>query len=232
MNTPGSFLDSVNSTLSVRIFGNLADDLTLAPQKGSDLGKVYGSDELLFARIVGAQVSGMCFALPRPIFLIVPGKGDDPQGCSQFGDKTKYRMWSFPKGEPVVSLIHNVGSVEDAVGSGLKPFVDIQADFHFHDVSLNGTVLTANLRSYLKIHQSIPWPGSDINIVIIDRDDRFTIDFSSVPCITVFSIGVASAQVCYHPNPNRICGEVVVGIDLPWPIGHWGQTFTIACLNF
>ncbi len=231
MASTASMTESVADLISVKLFGNLITDLKWDLSGSSSISRSYQSDKLGVAKIQGAKILGKCERLPFPVFSVVPGNGEDPSGCDEFGDPGKFRMWSLPKGSNLISLQPSVGPVEAILAPAVRPRVDVNADFHFHDVSIAGTQITASLRSYLKLHQSIPWPGHDIDIVVIDRDDRFSIDFSSLPCIPVYSISVATAQICYHPNPNRICGEVVVGIDLPWPLNHWGQTFTIACVN-
>jgi hypothetical protein len=222
-----SFISAVDDLLVVRMYGKKAIDLTLMSGKESKLAKQYGAKSVSFAWLYGAKVLGLCQRFPKPLLVVVPDNDEDPDGCDEFADPKVYRMWTLPKGSPLVKVAHEVVKVEEIALTGLETY----ADFHFHDVQLNGTVLSAKLRSYLRLRLGGPFGSTIFDITIIDRDDTLSFDFNQVPCVTVFTIaGIANAQVCFHANPNRICGEVVVGIDLP-VIGHWGQTFTIACVN-
>jgi hypothetical protein len=225
-----NFLSTVDDMLVIRLYGKKVVDLSVKPTKDSMLVNAYSGASISFARIYGAKILGTCQRLPAPLLAIVPDTDKDPDGCDEFADPKEFRMWTLPKGAPIVKLAYDVGNAEEIVPSGVRPFLDVNADFHFHDVQLNGTVISGKLRSYLHLHQSGPFGTTLFDVTVVDRDDTLSFDFNQLPCITVFSIGVASAQVCFHANPNRICGEAVVGIDLP-VIGHWGQTFTIACVN-
>jgi hypothetical protein len=166
----------------------------------------------------GGKGNNTC--LPEPLLTLVPDSDRDPDGCDEFSDPKQFRMWVLPKGSPIVKLTHEVVAAEQVAPAEVRPFLDVNADFHFHDVQLNGTVITGKLRSYLRLHQSGPFGTTLFDIVVVDRDDTISFDFNQLPCITVFSIGPASAQVCFHANPNRICGEVVVGMICQlWGIG-------------
>jgi hypothetical protein len=226
MTASANFLSAIDDLLVVRLYGKKVEDLNIVATKekgkNSPLMKAYGESVLSFAWIYGAKVLGACRRLPTPLLLLVPEPDSDPLGCEDFSDPKQYRMWVLPKGGPLVKLIHQVVTAEEVVSAGGQPLLNVDFDFHVHDVQISGTVVSGKLRSFLRVQ----------GFTVVDRDDSFSIDFSSLPCVTVFSIAVASAQICYHPNPNRICGEIVVGVDLPWPIGHWGQTFQIACVNF
>ena len=221
-----SFISAVDDLLVVRIYGKKTIDLSIASAKDSYLVKGYGAASVSFAWIYGAKVLGLCQRFPKPFLIIVPDNDKDPDGCDEFADPKQYRMWTLPKSTPVVKLNHQVVLAEEIALAGLE----VSADFHFHDVQVTGTVISAKLRSYLRLRLPGPFGSTIFDITVVDRDDTLSFDFNQLPCVTVFSIGVASAQVCFHANPNRICGEVVVGIDLP-VIGHWGYTFTIACVN-
>jgi hypothetical protein len=219
------FITSINDSLSVSLYGKKITDLVLQKPDRSPLLDFYKQD-IILAQIYGARVLGQCKRLPVPLIAFVPNTGEKPSGCDEFNNPDEYTMWVVPNGGPLVVLSSDTVNAAEVI----RPRgIDVQADFHFHDVTLNGTVLSASLRSYLKLHCCI-WSACQ-DIVVVDRDDRFSWDFSSIACYPIYSIGVATAQVCFHPNPNRICGEVVVGIDLPLGLGHWGQTFTIACVN-
>ena len=223
-------LSIIDEALVIRLYGKKLPDLSLDPKSLSDslIAKHYSGLPLGFASVYGADVFGKCYKSPSPFIAIVPGPGEDPVGCGEFSDPKVYRMWTLSKGDPLVKLKYEVGTAEAVAVPEVTPLVDVDADFHIHDVKLTGTVVSAKLRSYLRLRQSTPF--GNIDVTVIDRDDTISFDFNQIPCITVFSIAVASAQICFHANPNRICGEVVVGVDLPI-IGHWGQTFTIACVN-
>jgi hypothetical protein len=227
-----NFLPAVDDLLVVRLYGKKIEDLTINPAKQakSPLIDAYSGSALAFAWIYGAQVLGACRKVPTPFLAVVPDTAVDPVGCDEFGDPKEYRMWVLPSGAPLVKLSHQLVTAEQVLAPDVRPFLDVNADFHLHDVQLNGTVISAKLRSYLHLHQSGPFGTTLFDITVVDRDDTLSFDFNQLPCVTVFTIAVASAQICFHANPNRICGEVVVGIDLP-VVGHWGQTFTIACVN-
>jgi len=222
-----SFVSSIDDLIVVRLYGKKVIDLNVSSSKDSILAKEYGTKGVVFAWLYGAKVLGICQQLPKAVLIVVPDTDEDPAGCDQFANPEVYRMWTLPKGSPIVKLTHEVLQVEQIALTGLE----VDADFHFHDIQLNGTVISGKLRSYLRVRLGGPFGSTIFDTTIIDRDDTLSFDFNQIPCITVFTIaGIANAQVCFHANPNRVCGEVVVGIDLP-VIGHWGQTFTIACIN-
>jgi hypothetical protein len=219
--------DLVSEQLTVTLYGD--------PVKGFEirhpLGEVVsqpGKDILLPVRVAGIKTFGACVILPSPILLLLPGAGQELKVPECGWEKPKQKWSLDPK---FTTAAINITPVAIGDLAKLRPSLDVQADFHLHDVHLDGTTIRGKLRSYLHLHQSLPFPLPDINVTVVDRDDAFAINLAPGTCITVFSIGVASAQVCYRANPNRICGEVQVGIDLP-VIGHWGQNFTIACVNF
>ncbi len=230
MTDNSNFLSTIDESLVIRLYGKKAPDLTVASTKDSALVETYSIAGIVFAWIYGAKVLGICKRLPKPVLVIVPDADKDPKGCQEFGDPKQFRMWTLPKGSPLVKLAYEVGTAEEISSPVIQPFLDVMADFHIHDVKLTGTVITGKLRSYLRLRQPGPFGTTLFDITVVDRDDTISFDFTEFSCITVFSIGVASAQICFHANPNRICGEVVVGINLPI-IGHWGQTFTLACVN-
>lgn len=232
MSTKSSLVSEIDESLSIRIYGKKMQDLALsASSDGSILQKKYEVTGLEFASVYGVMFLGECQKLPKPLLLLLPSNDVDPVGCGEFSDPKEFRMWTLPHDAPLVALEKAVGSANEIVSRVLRPRLDVNADFRVHDVRIDGTVVRGKLRAYLHLHQSGPFGSTIFDVTVVDRDDDFSINLVPSTCITVFSIGVASAQVCYRENPNRICGEAQIGIDLP-VIGHWGQNFTIACVNF
>lgn len=232
MSSKQSFFSVVDASLSIRVYGKSADDLTLNVAAGDTLvASQYGATKPTFAWVYGIGFLGNCRALPKPLLLLMQDGGSDPTGCGQFGDPKEFRMWVLPKDAPVVALTQQIGSVQDVLGGDISVLVDITSDFRVYNVRVDAGKIKGRVRAYLRLRQPGPFGSTLFDIVVIDRDDEFSIDITPGLCITVFSVGVASAQICYRDNPNRICGEVQVGIDLPI-IGHWSQNFPIACVDF
>uniref|UniRef100_Q01RE2 Uncharacterized protein n=1 Tax=Solibacter usitatus (strain Ellin6076) TaxID=234267 RepID=Q01RE2_SOLUE len=229
MTTELGFFDVVDQSLQISVYGKTAVGISIDKSAAqSAFAQPYAQTGIVFAWIYGFGFMGTCTKLAKPALVVLPNSAQDPKGCSEFADPKQYRMWTLPKDSVITALDQKVGTVEGLV---IRPFLDIQSDFRIHDVTFDGTTLRGKVRAYLHLHQSGPFGTTIFDITVVDRDDSFS--FSLVPdlCITVFSIGVASAQVCYHDNPRRVCGEVQVGIDLP-VIGHWGQNFPLICVNF
>jgi hypothetical protein len=226
-----SFISLVDQSIGLDLFGSKIVDLTLnKPAAPSRLGDLYPGKTLIFAYIEGARVLGKCTRFPSPVILLVPDTGTAPKGCDEFSDPKKYEMWSLSNTDTIATLSLHVMTVEQ-LASATQPRVDVTSDFRIYNVKVSGTVISGTVRAYLRLKQPGPFGSTIFDITVIDGNYNFSYDFSSLSCITVFTIAVASAQICYHANPNRICGEVSVGIDLP-VIGHWGQNFTLACVNF
>jgi hypothetical protein len=179
-------------------------------------------------KVYGSQILGKCIKLPIPLLTLLPDNGQPSNACGDLGNPDEYLMWVLGKGQEFVSLSIETGTVEEILKAGASPRVNIDADFHIHDIVVSGTSVSAKLRAYLRLRQPGPFGSTIFDITVINGDYPFTVNINT--CITVFSIGVASAQVCFHTNPNRVCGEVSVGIDLPI-IGHWGKNFPVACIN-
>lgn len=109
--------------------------------------------------------------------------------------------------------------------------LDVDSDFRIHDVALQGTSLVGKIRAYLHLKQNGPFGSTIFDITVVDIDQPFSIDLIFDRPITLYSIGPVSIQVTLHNHPRRICGEVQVGVDLP-VVGHWGQKFSLVCVNF
>lgn len=226
MSNQTEFLPAIDEKFQIRVVGKKVTDVEVTSKRGSVLS-TDAAGKLVLVKVYGAKLFSDCIKLPVPIYTLLPDNGKPSDACGDLGNPDEYLMWVLGKDQKFVSLSIDTGSVEEIIKKGLAPFVNIDADFHIHDVTVSGTSVSAKLRAYLRLRQ--PGPFGDIfNITVVDGDYSFSVNINT--CITVFSIGVASAQVCFHTNPNRVCGEVSVGIDLP-VIGHWGRNFPIACVN-
>jgi hypothetical protein len=225
-----TFQAALDDALRVVAFGKTIEDLTIAPSKESSFAKAHSTEKLTFAWIHGARIDGSCVNFPKPILLLLPGDGAKPTGCSEFTAEKGFLMWNIPKEGPVALLTHDVGPAGEIIKLAATRGLETTSDFRIYDVRLDGTVVRGKVRAYLRFKLPGPFHTTIFDITVIDRDDAFSIDLAPGLCIPVFSIGVATAQVCFHNHPNRICGEVVVGIDLP-VVGHYGKTFTLACVN-
>lgn len=231
MSSETSLMSLIDQSMGLDLYGSKLADLTLnkAPSS-SRFGNVFPGKDLIFAHIEGARVLGKCTRLPSPVILLVPDVGTTPTGCGEFSDPKKYEMWSLSNKDTIATLSLKVLTVEE-LASQVQTRVEVNSDFRIYNVKVTGTVISGTVRAYLHLKQPGPFGSTIFDITVIDANYNFSYDFSSISCITVFTVAVASAQVCYHANPNRICGEVSVGLDLP-VIGHWGQNFSLACVNF
>jgi len=230
MTDVNGLLSRTSDSLEVRLYGDLAPDMRLLAGEGKQtdpISRAYPNQALSFAWICGVRIFGKCRRLPVPLIAVVPGPGTEATECDEFA---KHQMWTLPLGAPLVTLTHAVGPAERIAWGDVHALVNVDSDFRLHDVRTDGTRVSGALRSYLRLRQPGPFGTTLFDITVVDRDDAFSIDVLPNLCVTVFDIGIARAQICFHPNPNRVCGEVVIGLDLP-VVGHWGQTFAIACVN-
>jgi len=232
MASEARLLSEIDDALYVRMYGRNVSDLNVVDSENSIFSKSSGGRKLTFALIDGFSSKGKCVKLPKPVLTLVSNEGDDPTGCGEFSDPKKFRMWSVKVGEDVALLQHEVGKVEELLARRAQPLLDVNADFHFHDVHFDPHALrvTGRLRAYLRLHQSA-LGHTVLDTTVIDRDDAFTINLASLinTCIPVYSIGVADAEACFYTNPNRVCGAVRIHVDLP-VVGGWSQTFNVACV--
>jgi hypothetical protein len=232
MSSTKSLLSVVDASLSIRAYGKIANDLALnVASEDSQVAIQFGATKPIFAWVYGIGFLGSCRALPKPLLLLMPDGGSDPSGCTQFEDPKEFRMWVLPKDGPVVALTQQIGPAHNVLAGDVSILTEVTSDFRVYNVRVETGKVKGRVRAYLRLRQPGPFGSTIFDIVVIDRDDEFSIDLNPGLCITVFSVGVASAQICYRDNPNRICGEVQVGIDLP-VIGHWSKNFPIACVNF
>ena len=226
MSTDTTFQSLVDDALQVKVYGKKVEDLTLTARKDSFFASQYGGGPLTFVLVFGVRFLGKCRTLPVPLLIPLPGEGTAPTGCCEFKDQL---MWVIPKGSPLVALTQSVVTAEDLAASLTQPRLDVDSNFTLSNVRIDGNTVKGHLRAYLRLHQSTPF--GPINIVVIDRNDDFAFPLPDI-CVTVFSIAVASAQVCLRENPRRLCGEVSVGVDLPFGLGQFSQNFPIACVQF
>lgn len=221
------FLPSIDEKFQIKIFGKKVTDVEINTSRASVLLRGNIS-KLVLVKVYGTKLFGDCIKLPIPFYTLLPDNGMPSDVCGDLGNPDEYLMWILGKNQEFISLSVNSGNVEEIIKSQLHVLVDVNADFHVHDLNVSGTTVSGRLRAYLHLHQKLHWPLPDIDITIVDGDFPFSINIDT--CVTVATVSVVSAQVCFHTNPNRVCGEVSVGIDLP-VIGHWGQVFSIACVN-
>jgi hypothetical protein len=221
------FLSSIDEKFQIKVFGKKVSDIDITAKKQTVLSK-GGVTKLILVKVFGTKLFGDCIKLPSPFYTLLPDNGMPSDGCGDLGNPDEYLMWVLGKNDEFVSLLIETGTVEEIIKKGEAVRLNVDADFHIHDVTVSGTTVSAKLRAYLHLRQPGPFGTTIFDITVINGDYSFSVNIDT--CITVFSIAVASAQVCFHTNPNRVCGEVSVGIDLP-VIGHWGQNFPIACVN-
>jgi hypothetical protein len=120
-----------------------------------------------------------------------------------------------------------------ALDPATRRLLDVNSDFRIHDLALSDATLSGKVKAYLHLYQSRPFGFTILDVTVLDMDAPFAIDFTSLlnKSISVFSNGVADAEVCFYSNPNRVCGSVSVHVNLP-DIGAWFQTFALACVHF
>jgi hypothetical protein len=232
-------LDELNASYTVYAFGELVTDFGPIPGAHAPTSPSPLVPPSLLAppgthvvpklsSISGAKIFGRCLKFPSPVLAVVFSDGDTANGCDEFPGE-KFKMWAFPKGTPVATLKHSIDTAENV----FSPRLDVNADFHIHDVKLEGTTVSGFVSAYLNFHQSLPL--HDIDITPVNSPNLpFAIDISQLihVCAPVYTVGVLSMEVCYYPNPNRVCGSVTVSVHLPWPIGDWSRTFDLACVTF
>jgi hypothetical protein len=120
-----------------------------------------------------------------------------------------------------------------ALDPATRSLLDVNSDFRIHDIALRDFTLSGKVKAYLHLHQSGPFGFTMLDVTVLDMDAPFAIDFASLlsKSISIFSNGVADAEIFFYPNPNRVCGSVSVHVNLP-NLGAWFQTFNLACVQF
>jgi hypothetical protein len=219
-----TFLSVIDESLIVRFYGTALNDLTLAMQENSIFASEFGAVPLTFVRVKGIRFLGVCHSLTEPLIFVLPGNGVAPTGCCEFKDQL---MWVVKKGDPLASLGLKVATAEEFATPQATTRVDVDSNFTLSNVRLDGNTVKGHLRAYLRLSQSTPF--GTLHATIIDRNDDFAFPIPDI-CFTIFSIGVASAQVCVRENPRRLCGDVSVGVSV---FGiDFSKSFDIACFNF
>jgi hypothetical protein len=229
---PETIVGSINDALSVRLYGNVVTDLSITG--GGLVTTLDPTKTPIFARIYGAKAFGACITLPKPMITIVPSNGAYTQAddCEQFYDPANpnaFTVWVLQKGSPLITLTTKFDTVDSLA---VTPKLDVNADFHVYNLSVSGSVVSGTLRAYLHLHQPGPFGTTIFDVTVIDGNYPFQISLTPDICIPVpgLSAGVISAEVCYHPNPNRICGSVNVNVSIDG-FGY-NHTFDIVCVNF
>lgn len=222
------FLSAIDDKFQIKIYGKKVTDIEIKASKTSILSRDSASN-LVLVKVYGTQMlGGGCTKLSAPFFTLLPDNGSNPDGCGEFGNADDYLMWTLGHKQEFVSLSFDTGNAAEIIKGKIGPHVDVSADFHVHNLSVTGTSVSGKLRAYLHLQQKLSWPLPPINSTVVDGDFPFSVNVNT--CVTVATVAGASAQVCFHTNPNRVCGQVSVGIDLP-VIGQWKQNFPIACVN-
>lgn len=219
-----SFLSEVDEKLEIRIYGKKVHDFSIIPIEKSKLGA-----KTTFVKIYGIKALGICHKLSKPLLTILPGDGQVSIGCSDF-DTKEFLMWMLPKEHPIVTFETQVTSIEEFINQEVKPLIDVDAAFGIHNLQVNGDTISGYLQARLKLHQKLPWPAKDINITVVDGNFPFSFKLANV-CYPIYTVGVASAQLCISLNPNKICGEINFSVPLPFGL-HFNHSFQIACVSF
>lgn len=219
-----SFLSQVDEKLVIRIYGKKVHDFSIKPSEKSKFGA-----NINFVQVYGAKILGICSKLPTPILTMLPGEGVAPVGCSDF-DPKEFLMWVLPKDHPLVTFDTQITSIEEFAKQQVNFLIDVDSEFGIHDLQVHGDTVSGTLRARLKLHQKMPWPAPDINVTVVDGNFPFSFKLANV-CYPVYTVGVASAQLCISLNPNKICGEITFSVPLPFGL-HFDRTFTIACVSF
>ena len=228
MNNEIELLSSINEGFNIKIYGKKVKDILIGESKT----KLFTDTEkkMTFVKVYGSKVLDNCITLSKPFYTILPDNGTKPDGCNAFGDPNEFLMWTFPKGQSIAKLTLETDYLEKALTEVAHPNLDVNVNFQIHDFSVNGSTVSGKLKAYLHLRQPGPFGTTLFDITPVNGDYPFSLSLTPNTCVTVFSIGVASAQLCFYSQPNRICGTVDVGIDLP-VVGHWGKKFDIACVN-
>ncbi len=220
-------ISSIDDSFQIKIYGKKVNDIEISSSRSGN------GQKLIIVKVFGTKVAGDCIKLPKPFYCFLPDKGIPPDACGDLGDSNEYLMWIVAKKDEFVKLSLETGIAEEMVKSDIQILMDVNAHFYFHDVNISGTKITGSLRAWLNFHQKLPWPAHDIDVTPIpDRDYPFSIDITPNLCYPIYSVGIATAEVCVYANPNRVCGSIRVDVPLPSPLPHYSHTFDIACVNF
>jgi uncharacterized protein YuzE len=227
MSSLTELLPSIDEKFQIKIYGKKVTDFEIDLKKESILSP-NNKIKLVLVKIYGTRLFGDCIILPKPFFTLLPDNGIKPDGCGDLGNPEEYLMWVLGKGKELLYINFDAGSAEDIIKREVSILVDVNADFRIHDIEISGTKVSAKLRAYLRLRQPGPFGSTLFDITVLNGDYPFSVDLNT--CVTVFSVAVTNAEVCFRTDPNRVCGVVNVGIDLPI-LGRWSRQFEIACIN-
>lgn len=224
------FASEISEFFEILVFGKRVLDLQFTDEGRSTLGRQYDAELINLVTVYGVRALGICHKFEVPVTFILPGEGEPPSGCGEFSEPSEFLMWRIRKGTQLATLTHSVDTIEALVSKNISILLDTFSDFSIRNIRLEGTKIKGEVRAYLRLRQRGPLGTTIFDITVIDRTDSFEIDFFPGQCFTIFEIGVAKLQICVYSTPNRVCGTIDIGVQLP--IGYWGKKFDIACVNF
>lgn len=103
-----------------------------------------------------------------------------------------------------------------------QDFVSVEKEFRIHDVRKDGP----NVSGYIKVKLRV-WQRPLGDLINIDEEISFTVALSD-HCEIVFNNSGVKVEICYHPNPDRVCASVSAEIRRP----RWSHTWDIGCVSF
>ena len=167
----------------------------------STYGLPDGAPQLV--SVHGSRVRGACVKFDDPFLLILPGDGEDADGCG-FHHRDGFRQWKVWKRAGLLRLDAEAGEAESLVSPDFAPlgYPKVRGHFHVRDISVEDAKLsfTIDAGASVKYHKWDKWHDYSLN-------RRFTLEISQ--CVD-WNFGIASIHVCAYVD--RICGEVrIVG---------------------
>ena len=207
-----SMLDS----LIVKVFGE-----PVSEHQNTDkiLTAELDSKTLTIVNVTGVQVNGVCTRIEKPLTLVLPGKGANPDSCG-FEDSPSVKMWSVKKGTLASKIEITSGNVEQLLPQDLLGVID--AGVNIKNIKYKNGTLSGRIEIWVKV-------GAKISFA-----ENFSIETGIGDWITVtgFDLDIADIKVQVKlVSLHKACARIKACIDLPWPVGEQCAKAT-ECIKF
>lgn len=198
-----SFTEALNSSLTFHLYGK--------PVKAGDVFSDFStsrttSSQWTLALIHAYMINNKCYQLPKSILLLLPGTGAETIPSDKCA-KEKDRVWSVIDKEEIMVIDAQVGMLSDILEDPSTKGID-------GGVTLSNPRL-ADGKVCVDIHI---WAEIRVFGRKVGFNERFTQCIPIEGCYTVWSIGIASLELCFRA-PNQICAKLCAGkwgIDKCW----------------
>lgn len=207
-----SMLDS----LVIKVFGELVSEYQ---NTDKILSAELEAKTLSVVKVVGVQVNGVCTRIDKPLTLVLPGKGGDPDSCG-FDDSDNIKMWNVKRGTLASKIDISSGNIEQLLPQELLGAID--AGIKIKNVKYKDGKLTGRIEIWVKVGVKVSFA------------ENFSIDTGIGDWITVtgFDLDIADVKVQVKlVSLNKACARIKACIDLPWPIGEQCAKAT-QCVTF